>query len=64
MILKAAMPIGAAQKTGLPFLAAIAISCILVHVFRSVKVFLVLATLSTFRRSCRKRLLLGLISLV
>jgi hypothetical protein len=64
IILKAAMPVGAARKTGLPFPAAVAISCILAHVFRSVKVFPVPATPSTFRRSCRGRLLFGLISLV
>jgi hypothetical protein len=64
MILKAAMPIGAARKTGLPFPAAVAISYILAHIFRIVKVFLVSATPSTFRRSYGGRLLPRLISVV
>ena len=50
-ILNAAIPVGAARKTGLSFPAAAAISCILAHALRSVKVFPVPATPSTLRRS-------------
>src|ERR1700722_15202639 len=52
MILKAAIPVGAAWKRGLPLPAAIAISCTLAHAFRSVNVFPVPASPSMLRRSC------------
>jgi hypothetical protein len=50
-ILNTAIPVGAARKTGFCFLACLASSWIRAHVFKSVKVFPDLATLSTFKRS-------------
>jgi hypothetical protein len=64
MILKAAIPVGAARKIGLPFPAVIAISCILVYIFRNINVFLVPFFLSIFRNSYKGELLPRLISLV
>jgi hypothetical protein len=64
MILKAAIPVRAARKTGLPFPAIIAISCILAYAFRNMNVFLVPVSLSIFRNSYKGELFFGLISLV
>jgi hypothetical protein len=64
MILKAAIPVGAARKTGLPLPAVIVISCILAYTFRNMNIFLVPVSLLIFRNNYKKELLLGLISLV
>jgi hypothetical protein len=64
MILKAAIPVRAARKTGFDLPAAIAISCTLAYAFRRVNVFPVPASLSTFRRSYGGNLPPRLISLV
>jgi hypothetical protein len=64
MILKAAIPVRAARKTGLFFPAIIIISCIFIYAFRNINVFLVPVSLSIFRNSYKGELLPRLISLV
>jgi hypothetical protein len=64
MILKAAIPVRAARKTGLPLPVIIAISCILAYTFRNINIFFVPVSLSIFRNNYKRELLLGLISLI
>jgi hypothetical protein len=64
MILKAAIPVRTARKTGLPFLVIIIIFCILVYIFRNINIFFVLVFLLIFRNNYRRELFPGLISLV
>ena len=60
IILKAIIPIGVAQKIGLPYLAYYTSSQIQVQAFKTIKVFLDLVTLLTFRRSREVRFLVSL----
>jgi hypothetical protein len=54
MILKAAIPVRAARKTGLPFPTIIVISCIFVYTFRNINIFPVPVSLLIFRNSYKE----------
>jgi hypothetical protein len=64
MILKAAIPVGAVRKIGLPFPAIIIISCILIYTFRNINVFLIPVSLLIFRNNYKREFLPGLILLI